>query len=150
MIGACINGDFAGSLIVVIGCGGDMDSPTGVGSMIQHWIGIDSGAVDTVGPKDIGLQFPIKPTKESELGLGYRAANGSPIKNYGERILKGQTTEGQGLVMKMTVAQVSKVLASVAKICECGNTVVFDEDGRYIKDKTQARPPQYTKGMECT
>ena len=41
--------------------------------------------------------------------------------------------------MKMTVAQVSKVLASVAKICECGNTVVFDEDGSYIKDKNTGK-----------
>ena len=39
----------------------------------------------------------------------------------------------------MTVAQVSKVLASVAKICECGNTVVFDEDGSYIKDKSTGK-----------
>ena len=39
-------------------------------------------------------------------------------------------------MMKMTVAQVSKVMASVANICECGNTVVFDEDGSYIKDNS--------------
>ena len=37
--------------------------------------------------------------------------------------------------MKMTVADVSKVLASVARICECNNRVVFDEDGSYIEDK---------------
>ena len=37
--------------------------------------------------------------------------------------------------MKMTVADVSKVLASVAKFCECGHRVVFDEDGSYIEDK---------------
>ena len=58
-------------------------------------ITVDSGAVDTVGPKEVGAQFPITPTRESRLGLGYRAANGSPIKNYGERVLKGQTTGGQ-------------------------------------------------------
>ena len=37
--------------------------------------------------------------------------------------------------MNMTVADVSKVLASVANICECGNSVVFDEDGSYLEDK---------------
>ena len=37
--------------------------------------------------------------------------------------------------MKMTVADVSKVLASFAIICECNNRVVFDEDGSYIEDK---------------
>ena len=42
-------------------------------------IAVDSGAVDTVGPKASGKSFPILPTRESLLGLGYRAANGSPI-----------------------------------------------------------------------
>ena len=68
-------------------------------SVEEQWddisITVDSGAVDTVGPKDVGSQFPITPTRESELGLGYRAANGSPIKNYGERVLNGQTAGGQ-------------------------------------------------------
>ena len=44
--------------------------------------------------------------------------------------------------MKVTVADVNKVLASVSKICECGNKVVFDEDGSYIEDKrTKQRTP---------
>ena len=33
------------------------------------------------------------------------------------------------------MADVSKVLASVSKICECGSRVVFDEAGSYIEDK---------------
>ena len=39
-------------------------------------ITVDSGAVDTVGPKAAGKAFPIVPTRESALGLRYRAANG--------------------------------------------------------------------------
>ena len=96
---------------------------------------VDSGAVDTVGPRSAGTEFPIVPTRESEMGIGYRAANGSPIKNFGERTLEGHTEDGQPLRMKMTVVDVSKVLASVARICECNNRVVFDEDGSYIEDK---------------
>ena len=38
------------------------------------------------------------------------------------------------LKMRITVADVSKVLASVSKICECGSRVVFDESGSYIED----------------
>ena len=48
-------------------------------------------------------------------------------------------------MMKMTVAQVSKVLASGSKICECGNTVVCDEDGSYIKDKKTGKKTQIHK-----
>eukprot|EP00974_Lingulodinium_polyedra_P091639 8882133-Lingulodinium_polyedra.AAC.1 len=35
----------------------------------------------------------------------------------------------------MAVADVSKVLASVARMCECGNRVVFDEEGSYVQNK---------------
>ena len=41
--------------------------------------------------------------------------------------------------MKMTVADVSKVLASVARICGCNNRVVFDEEGSYIEDKQSGK-----------
>ena len=37
-------------------------------------ITVDSGAVDTVGPKTAGNAFPILPTRESALGLGYRGS----------------------------------------------------------------------------
>ena len=51
--------------------------------------------------------------------------------------------------MNMTVAEVSKVLASVAWICECNNRVVFDDDGSYIEDKATGRrtPMQKKNGV---
>ena len=111
----------------------------GVDAHTGRWetipVTIDSGVVDTVGPKIAGRAFPIVPTRESRIGLGYRAANGSPIKNYGERTIEGITDNGKGLRMKVTVADVNKVLASVSKMCECGNRVVFDEDGSYVENK---------------
>ena len=98
-------------------------------------ITIDSGAVDTVGPKTSGGRFPIEPTEDSKAGRNYRAANGKPIKNYGMRRLQGKTKDGKDLRMKMVVADVTKVLASVARMCECGNKVVFDEEGSYVINK---------------
>ena len=44
--------------------------------------------------------------------------------------------------MRMTVADVGKVLMSVAKVCESGYRVVFDEDGSYMEEK---RSGQRTK-----
>ena len=56
-----------------------------------------SGAAGTVGPTAAGRAFPTAPTQASQVGLGYRAANGSPIRTFGERTLEGQTSDGQGL-----------------------------------------------------
>ena len=58
---------------------------------------------------------------KSLMGMGYRAATGPPLENDGERTLEGLIGAGKGLRMKVTVADVNKVLASVSKICECGN-----------------------------
>ena len=44
--------------------------------------------------------------------------------------------------MKMVVTDVTQVLASVARMCESGNRVVFDEEGSYIECKaTKERTP---------
>ena len=58
------------------------------------------------------------------------------IPNLGEKKLQGITEEGQDVGMTIQVAQVNKVLASVGRMCEAGNRVVFDdEEGSYIMNK---------------
>ena len=51
--------------------------------------------------------------------------------------------------MRITVADVINVLASVSKICECGSRVVFDEVGSYIEDKEswERTPIRKRKGV---
>ncbi len=56
---------------------------------------IDSGAIDTVGRKEIGKAFEMKETVMSKSGIGLAAANGSGIKNYGEKKIIGYTEEGE-------------------------------------------------------
>eukprot|EP00973_Karenia_brevis_P081587 11310181-Karenia_brevis.AAC.1 len=41
--------------------------------------------------------------------------------------------------MRYQVADVTKPLASVARICQAGHKVVFDSEGSYIEDKTDGR-----------
>ena len=48
---------------------------------------VDSGAYNTVGPKKVATHFKVEPTKASQTGQHYRAANGSIIRNYGQRIV---------------------------------------------------------------
>ena len=45
-------------------------------------VNIDSGAVDTVGPKEVGRAFKLRETRASKEGKNYVAANGSKIQNY--------------------------------------------------------------------
>ena len=49
---------------------------------------LDSGAYNTVGPRKVGSYFPIKPTEASQTGKHFSAANGTVIKNYGQRVIK--------------------------------------------------------------
>jgi hypothetical protein len=96
---------------------------------------MDSGAVDTVGPSSVGTGFETYETEASRSGRNFRAANGSVIKNHGEKKILGSTDDGRMIQMRMTVADVGKVLMSVAKVCESGYRVVFDEDGSYMEEK---------------
>jgi len=96
----------------------------------QEWekveMTVDSGSVDTVGPPTIGVGIPINPTKASKAGRNYTAANGTKIKNLGEKKLQALSAEFDQLSIHMQVGEtVNKFLGSVAKISATGNSVVF-------------------------
>ena len=48
----------------------------------------DSGAVDHVAPPTLAKGTPVRETKASKQGVHYIAANGSEIKNLGEKCMK--------------------------------------------------------------
>ena len=56
---------------------------------------VDAGAYNTVGPKKVATHFKVEPTKASQTGQHYRAANGSTIRNYGQRIVSGSNEHGK-------------------------------------------------------
>ena len=89
---------------------------------------VDSGAYNTVGPPKVGTHFNLVPTEASSQGKHYRAANGSVIRNHGQRVVTGRTDEGTLVSMPIQIADVSKVLGSVREMVKSGNRVVFDED----------------------
>ena len=86
----------------------------------------------------------------SRTGKNFKAANGSPILNYGEKKITGNTEDGRRIQMRMTVADVGKVLMSVTKACESGYRVVFDEEGSYMEERRQEPEHNYMRRMECT
>ena len=103
---------------------------------------VDSGAVDTVAPKHIAQAFKLRETAMSKNKVGFAAANGSKIENYGERKVSGYTDEGDGMSLRMTCADVHKVLGSVHKMNKGCNIVVLNGEHSYMKNK---RTGQKTK-----
>ena len=55
-------------------------------------ITVDSGAVETVGPKCIATEFPTLETEASQMGMFCRAANDTKIAIHVKKALTGYTT----------------------------------------------------------
>ena len=132
-------------------------SPASPDNYEKVTITVDSGAADTVGPKRVGKTLPIRETKSSKAGINYRAANGTTIKNYGERRLEGWNGRGTKTGITMQVAEVGKVLGSVSKMTEANNTIIFskgksiitsDPTGEVAAAAIKAARPEGTTELE--
>ena len=105
----------------------------------QVSVQVDSGAIDTVAPKDVAAEFPVRKTRAAKMGMGYVAANGTRIENHGERVVKGYTDDGTGIVMAMQVTDVKRTLGSVYRMHQAGIRVVLDGDDSYMVHKATGR-----------
>ena len=88
-----------------------------------------------MGPKEIASAFETKETEMSKRGIGYVAANGSSIKNYGEKKIVGYTDDGESVSMRVQCADVKKVLCSVRKMNLGGNALALDGNKSYMQNK---------------
>jgi hypothetical protein len=107
----------------------------------QGWkklsMAVDSGACENVIDAEEEVpNYPIAESRASKMGVKYASATGEEIANLGQVVLPMLTSEGTKRRMTMQAAEVSKPLASVKRICEAGHTVVFDETGSFMFDKT--------------
>ena len=100
---------------------------------------IDSGAIDTVFPPGAAQAFPVKPTEASKAGQGYRAANGSKIPAFGEKVVSGFTGSWLPFNITAQVAGVKSPLGSVYHMIKAGNRLVFDSGGSYMVNKASGR-----------
>ncbi len=57
-------------------------------------------------------QFEMEETEMSKKGVGYDAADGISIKNYGEKKIVGYTDDGESVSMRVQCADVKKALCS--------------------------------------
>ena len=69
----------------------------------------------------------------------YKAANGTSIKNHGQRNLSAMDESWNPFKMEAQVADVSTSLGSVFQICRSGNIVAFDDQGGVVMNKTTGR-----------
>ena len=69
----------------------------------------------------------------SQKGPGFKAANGTPIKHLGQRIIKGVGDQFQMLSVTAQVAEVKSTLGSVYQMLRAGNRVHFEEGNCYIE-----------------
>jgi hypothetical protein len=100
-------------------------------------LAVDSGACENVIDANEEVpNYPVVEGKAARMGVKYASATGEEIPNLGEITIPMVTMEGSRRKMKMQAAEVSKPLASVKRICEAGHTVVFDEDGSFMYNKT--------------
>ena len=109
------------------------------GAFEEVKITADSGAVDHVAPRSLAKGVPVEETKASRMGVHYIAANGSEIKNEGEKQIKAFTDKGLPINMTWQIAGVKKPLASIGRICDAGNVAVFTDKGGYIIGKSGAK-----------
>ena len=98
---------------------------------------VDSGACESVIDAETQLPgYEVMETKASRGGLTYVSAAGEDIPNLGELMVPMVTTENTKRCMKMQVAEVTRPLASVKRMCEAGHAVVFDDEGSFIINKS--------------
>jgi hypothetical protein len=93
---------------------------------------VDSGAVHSVAPPGV---FPgvMRPSPWSRAGRGYRAANGTGIKNLGVVSVPFATAEGHRCGIPFQVAEVEQPLLSVAHLTSAGNRVELGStEGRIV------------------
>ena len=97
---------------------------------------VDSGAVHSVTPPGL-FPGPTVPSLWSAAGRGYRAANGTSIKNLGQIQVPFATAEGFRCRLPFQVAEVEQALLSVSHLTSAGNIVQFgDTEGSMVSRTT--------------
>ena len=100
---------------------------------------VDSGATDTVCPKEFSPAHETVETNESKAGNYYKAANDIKIGVYGRKYIEGMTDNWNNIKVKAEVADVKRCLGSVMRICEAGNVVHFERGNNYILNTTSGK-----------
>jgi hypothetical protein len=105
----------------------------------KGWITVDSGAGESVWPVSWIKDWKrVQESDESKRGIGFVAANGGRMKNFGRTKIDFQN-DGKSRSMGFHVTEVKKPSEAVSRIIDKGNKVHFgpkDEDNFIENMKT--------------
>ena len=97
---------------------------------VEIYVAADSGAVDhATNPGS--LPGSVEVTKSAKT-RNFVAANGDPINNHGEAITNLEQESGAKVQNIFQVADVSRPLHSVSKICDAKHEMLFTADGATV------------------
>lgn len=115
----------------------------GEGMMIRACM--DSGAVDSVAPASIAPHVPLQESTGSARGQKYSTADGTSIPNRGEKTFVMRTKEGNDAEVTYQIADISRPLNSVGRICDRGNFVVFESTGGFIVNRSSGARTRFER-----
>ena len=97
---------------------------------------LDSGAGEHVASDKDAPGYSVVASRGSRAGQNFVAAGGHKMRNKGEMGLKLRTRDGRSIDTTFQVADVTRPLWSVARICDAGFKVVFTSSGAEVLSKT--------------
>ena len=103
-------------------------------NLVRVRAAMDSGALDAVAPPTMAPGVMIQDSAGSKMGQHYGSASGHRIPNLGEQHITGVVPGGAERAMTFQVAEVTRPLLSVGRICDRGNVVTFGSSGGVITD----------------
>ena len=106
---------------------------------------VDSGDAESVVPVQMAPWVPRQESEGSKRGQTYLSASGEKLPNMGEKKFDMVTSEGNWAQATYQVAEVTKPLCSVSKMCDKGNRVVFELGGGYVKHIKSGTRTRFTR-----
>ena len=100
---------------------------------------LDSGAAECVAPMGMIAHIKVEDSPGSVAGLHYTVANGGRIPNRGQQRIPVQLGNGDRTSATFQLADVQRLLMSVAKVCAAGNRVMFGQLGGCILNLASGR-----------
>jgi len=98
-------------------------------------ITVDSGAAESVMPTKMLQRVPIKRSPEDKMNARYTAADGGHMYNEGQRQIHFKANGDNSInSAEFQCTSVKKPLASVSRIVDKGNRVVFEPGGSFIQN----------------
>ena len=99
---------------------------------------LDSGACDNVLDAEDAPGYLISESPGSRQGRNFVVGNGEKMPNEGQVELRMESPVANGVrvpvVTDFQVAQISKPLMSVSRVCAQGHTCIFTKDGATVKN----------------